>query len=190
MIHDPGIGQAGRATRSGARTRAIAWAGIATVLFLVALAVRTDLAATLFRAWALAVGTIGLALLVAILLREVPAEPLPRRRLLPLLRRLRRPPGRPREVPQLTEMERIVAFATSNAFDVHFRLRPRLVLIADYRLARHGLSLAGPPARLQPLLGDDAWDLVRPDRPVPENRNGPGISRAAITRAVEALDAL
>ena len=88
----------------------------------------------------------------------------------------------------LEELERAVDFSLATAFDVHYRLRPRLRRIAEHRLAKHGARLEGE--RAEALLGADAWDLVRPDRPEPADRAAPGLDLARLRRVVEALDAL
>ena len=37
---------------------------------------------------------------------------------------------------------------------------------------------------------EETWELLRPDRPVPEDRHGPGIPRDRIERVVARLEAL
>lgn len=101
--------------------------------------------------------------------------------------RRRRPAERVRP---LEELEHAVEFARSTAFDLHFRLRPHLVSAAAYRLERHGVQLEAQPERARQLLGEEAWELVRPDRPPPERRHGAGLDLAALRRVLERLDAL
>ena len=80
--------------------------------------------------------------------------------------------------------------AGSAAFDVHFRLRP------DGHGARRGAALAraagstssSDPERAHAALGDDVWELVRPDRPQPAERHGAGIDEATLGRVVTALE--
>ena len=92
-------------------------------------------------------------------------------------------------LPELARIEREVTLATSNAFDVHFRLRPGLRETARGLLgARHGVDLDTQPERARELLGDEAWQLVRPDLEPPRNRIGPGIDPEALRRTVEALE--
>lgn len=107
---------------------------------------------------------------------------LPRRR----SRRAKRPPP----IPQLVDLERLMEFASATAFDVHYRLRPRLIGIATHRLARHGVTLTGQPEQARAMVGARAWALIRPDRPPPEQRHGPGIQSAELQQIVEEIDAL
>jgi hypothetical protein len=112
------------------------------------------------------------------------------RRRTPLLPRwFRRHPPPPRLRP-LEVLEHAVDFAPQTAFDVHYRLRPHLVRIADQRLARHGLDRTLHPDAARAVLGDAAWDLIRPDRPRPHERNQPGVPLAQIRETVERLESL
>jgi hypothetical protein len=97
----------------------------------------------------------------------------------------RRPRRRvPESLPQLERLERELALGTQSAFDFHARLRPVLREIADARLAVRGRRLEDA----EPLLGPDAWDLVRPDRPAPNDRHAPGADPEAVRRFVDALE--
>lgn len=103
-------------------------------------------------------------------------------------RALHRPPPRlPSRPVELERAERVVVLAAANAFDLHLRLRPRLRAIAEHRLAsRRGLGLASPEARR--LLGDDVWELVRPDRPPPDDRFAPGLPLAGQRAALDRIE--
>lgn len=97
----------------------------------------------------------------------------------------------PRErVRQLEELERLTEFSSATAFDFHYRLRPRLTRVAEHKLGLRGVRLAAQPERARAMLGDETWELIRPDRPEPENRHGPGISPSLRRHVVETLDAL
>jgi hypothetical protein len=99
-----------------------------------------------------------------------------------------RPVVRP---PELERTQRLLTIAATTAFDLHFRLRPVLREVAGQRLAdRHGLHLDSGNARVEEALGDELWELVRPDREPPEERSAPGLEPAAIRRAIERLEAL
>ncbi len=104
-------------------------------------------------------------------------------------RRWRRPEPVER-IRGLEELEHAVEFAQTTAFDFHYRLRPHLVRVATHRLALHGVHLEAQPDRARQLLGEDAWDLVRPDRLPPERRNDRGLGLGRLQRVVERLDAL
>jgi len=89
-----------------------------------------------------------------------------------------KPPARP--LPEVERMKREVALACASAYDLHARLLPHLREIADARLERTGRS-PGPET-----LGA-SWELLRPDRPEPEDRFAPGIKEAELRALVDAL---
>jgi hypothetical protein len=101
-----------------------------------------------------------------------------------------RQPRPARERPgALVRLEREVSMAGSAAFDVHYRLRPALVeLAAGLLSSRRGIDLQREPGRAQAVLGDDVWELVRPDRPQPLDHLGAGIDGAHLDRVVSALE--
>jgi hypothetical protein len=104
---------------------------------------------------------------------------------------LRRRPQRAERVGQLVRIENEVALGLQTAWDLHVRLVPLLrEAAAGLLAARRGVDLAREPERAAPLLGADAWELVRPDRPSPEHRHGPGIDAPALDRALSALERL
>jgi hypothetical protein len=88
----------------------------------------------------------------------------------------------------LARVEREVTLATGTAFDVHFRLRPLLRDVAAGMLLRRGIDLERSPERAEAAVGPDVWELIRPDRPPPEDRTAPGIALAEVERAVDALE--
>ena len=88
-------------------------------------------------------------------------------------------------------LTRDVALSTFNAFHLHVRLRPILRDIAAHRLrTRYGVDLDREPARARGLVGSDAWELVRPGRPAPEDRLARGPSVAEFERVVDQLEAI
>jgi hypothetical protein len=93
--------------------------------------------------------------------------------------------------PDLDRTERVVSMATNASFDVHFRLRPILRDVAEQRLAdRRGLRLDSGDGRVREALGDELWEIVRPDREAPGRRFGEGIPPDRLARVVERLEAL
>jgi hypothetical protein len=88
------------------------------------------------------------------------------------------PPGRPSE---LVRVERELTLGTSSAGHLHNRLIP---LLRDAALARLGRDLS------RERLGDEAWELLRPDRPEPEDRNAPGASLRQVRSIVSTLERL
>ena len=106
--------------------------------------------------------------------------------------RRRRPvapaPGRP---DQLAQLERLVISAATSAVYVHAYLRPLLVEIASRRLAARGQMLERmPDPAARELLGDRLWDIVRPERPFPEDRQGPGVPPSELRAMLGVLERL
>jgi hypothetical protein len=97
-------------------------------------------------------------------------------------------PARP---DQLLELERLVVSAGASALQVHAYLRPLLVEIASRRLAARGRTLARmPDEAARELLGDRLWEIVRPDRPFPEDRQGPGLAPQELRAMLGVLERL
>jgi len=98
-------------------------------------------------------------------------------------------PG-PLRPPELERLERELTLGASTAFDLHYRLRPTLREIAGERLANRGLRLDGGGTAVEGALGEELWELVRPDREPPQRRFASGISRHSAQRVIERLEAL
>jgi hypothetical protein len=91
----------------------------------------------------------------------------------------------------LVTTERLVFLAGATAFDLHYGLRPVLRGIAAQRLAdSRGLRLDAGGPQVETALGEELWEFVRPDRPVPENRFGPGVRPRDLRRAIERLESI
>ena len=160
-----------------------AFVTLVLVVVLVVLPGRSELA--LHGYW-LVLAAFALALLVRLVRR---AHPVPKSS--PFDLGLRRSPRARRSLAELEQMEREVILATSTAFDVHLRLRPRLRRIAAYLLAtRRGVDLEAKPEVARELLGEQTWELVRPDRPAPTERHAPGLRRADLRDVVASLERL
>lgn len=106
-------------------------------------------------------------------------------------------PHRPRPTPasprpgQLVALERLVITAGASAMQVHAYLRPRLIEIASHRLAARGQTLDRMPESVgRELLGDLLWDIVRPGRPFPEDRNAPGVRPPELAAMLAVLERL
>jgi hypothetical protein len=106
-----------------------------------------------------------------------------------LERALRRPPAEPERLPELERIERAVTLATATDFDAHARLRPVLCEIAEARLAARGIRL-DDSAAARAILGEETWELVRPDRKVARGRNTPGPDAEQLRRVVAVLEGL
>jgi hypothetical protein len=88
---------------------------------------------------------------------------------------------------ELIRVERDLTLSILNAGELHARLLPKLREVAAARLLlHHDVSL--PNAH--ELLGDDAWDLLRPDRPAPQDRSAPGVPLPRIAALVETIEHL
>jgi hypothetical protein len=96
------------------------------------------------------------------------------------------PPQRPRE---LERLEREVYLSLGSSFYLHHRLRPVLREIAAHRLLRrHGIELDRRPDAARQLLGEEAWEWLRPERPEPRDRWAPGPPLAELRGVVDALE--
>jgi hypothetical protein len=91
---------------------------------------------------------------------------------------------------QLVRLERIVERSGESGSSAHTRLRPVLVEIAEARLAHRGLRLDSDVEEARRLLGPVVWELVRPDRPAPQGRDGPGIPPRRLGEILDALESL
>jgi hypothetical protein len=127
------------------------------------------------------VGAVALVDIVIIVREAYPREETPA-----IVTALKRQPDRPPRLAELERLEREVTLASASAFDLHARLRPVLQEIAGMRLAARGRRLD----QGEEILGEELWQLVRPDRRPPTDRHEPGIARAELRRVVERLEAL
>jgi hypothetical protein len=95
------------------------------------------------------------------------------------------------QMPSLARLEREVTLSVARAFDLHQRLRPALREIAEHRLLdRHGVSATEQPERARGLVGETAWEIIRPDRPLPSNRHAAGIHQSELEEIVDTLERL
>jgi len=135
------------------------------------------------RIYALVVCAVALGLALGALRRTYPAAT-------PLREPARRR-DRSRRPPSLARIEHEAALGVAGAFDLHHRLVPRLRSLAAGVLAtRRRLSLEAEPEEARRILGDETWNLVRGDRPSPEDRLARGIPPAELRRVVESLERL
>jgi hypothetical protein len=157
-----------------------------TAALVVALALlpgRRELAVHLY---GLALAGLALLWLVAVVRRAHPVAAVS-----PFDLGLRTPRHTREPVAELERLEREVSMATSTAFDLHFRLRPRVQRIARQLLgSRRGVDLATQPEAARRILGEETWALVRPDADPPANRSGPGLETASLRAVVASLEAL
>ena len=165
--------------------RVAEWIFLPTVPLVVVLLIAPDRAALATHIWLLVM--LGLAFLG--LLRIVNVAYPPERS--PFLASLTHAALEAQRPASLARAEREVSMAGAAAFDVHFRLRPVLVdLAGDLLASRRSIDLQRDPERARAALGESAWELVRPDRPEPRERDDPGIGRPELDRVITALEHL
>jgi hypothetical protein len=160
----------------------LVFTGLATAALLVAHFVAPGRFALELDVFILAVGGLALVELVILIREAYPLEE--RSALAAALEREEVNPSRP---PEVERLERELTLATGSAFDVHARLRPTLREIATIRLSTRGLRLDDDG---EEILGEELWELVRPERRPPTDRHAPGITTEALRGAVERLEAL
>ncbi len=97
---------------------------------------------------------------------------------------------RPSDTEELA-LARDVELSSMSAFHLHVRLRPVLQMIAAHRLsARYGVDLEAEATRARELVPAAAWELVRPERPPPEDRLAAGPPLAHLALVVSELERL
>jgi len=162
-----------------AALRFLALPTVALVVITAAAPGRLELAA---RIYVLVVGGLGLVVAIRALRRVDPPEtPLRARR--GAVDRARRPP------PSLGRLERLSALGIASSFDLQYRLVPQLRAIASGLLAsRRRIDLDAEHDSARRTLGDETWELVRPGRPVPEDRVSRGLAPAHLTRVADSLE--
>ena len=104
---------------------------------------------------------------------------------------LEQPRHEEERLPQLARLEREVTLGVASSYDLHFRLRPTLRETAAGLLAvRRGIDMDRQPDRARRALGDETWELVRPDLPPPTDRLARGVEPERLRHVVETLEAL
>jgi hypothetical protein len=157
-----------------------------TVVYVVAVLLAPGRASLITHIYLVVVAGGGLAVLAVALARSLrPTGP-------PAFEQgLRRRPQPVARVNQLERLEREVTLGLENAWDLHNRLCPTVRETAAGLLRdRRGIDLERQPERTAALVGPDAWELIRPDRPAPERRHDPGVSAGSLDRALTALEQL
>jgi hypothetical protein len=92
---------------------------------------------------------------------------------------------------QLVANERLVVMARTSALQVHAYLRPILVELASQRLVANGQALDRmSDVTGRRILGEALWEIVRPDRPFPEHRHGPGVHPQTLEAMLDVLERL
>jgi hypothetical protein len=158
----------------------------ASVVLLVALLALPGRAEVAVHVYTLALAAFGLAHLLRVLRGSLPPQ---RPSVVDAALRPRR--HALARIPELDRIEREVTLGLATAFDLHFRLRPTLRRIASELLrSRRGIDLDREPAAARRVLGDETWELVRPDREPPDERFGPGLDLPRLRTVVASLEAV
>ncbi len=92
-------------------------------------------------------------------------------------------------VPPELALQRDVELSRVNGFHFHVRLRPVLREIAAHRLrTMYGVELDREPLRARELVPAAAWEVIDPDRPLPEDRLAPGPEVSRLRTVVDELE--
>jgi hypothetical protein len=165
----------------------LAWASVlASVVLVVLLAVPKLSTSRALAIWVVVVA----AFVLFVIVRHSRAHggPKPARRFEAALRARKTAASPPEE---LVRMERELVLGSADADHAQRRLLPLMRTAAAARIAaRHGFELERRPDEARALLGDDAWELLRPDRPEPADRHGRGVPEAQIAAAIARIEAL
>ncbi len=158
---------------------------VATAALAVALGVRPFSRERILAAYVLVLAAIALAALTRVLRtseRRAPSA---------FDAALRVRPADAMRPPELVRIERELTLGATSAGHLHQRLLPLLREAAAARLAAtHDVDLSRRPGAAQRLLGDDAWELLRPDRPEPADWHAAGASLKRLRAVIDRLEAL
>jgi hypothetical protein len=158
----------------------------ATTGLVVALGLRPISTLRIVAAYVLVLAGIALAALTRVM-RSASERPAPS----PFDDALRARPVQPMRPPELVRTERELMLGTTNAGHLHLRLLPLLRDCAAARLAvGHGIDVERRPEAARLALGEDTWELLRPDRAAPEDRNAPGVPLKRVGAVIDALERL
>jgi hypothetical protein len=158
------------------RRRVAILVGVLTVGFVVVLGVRPLPVDRIVAGYVLALAAVGLAASTRALRAGAARPPAS-----PLEYALARKPEQQVRPPELVRIEREVTLGTGSAGHLHHRLIP---LLREAAVARLG------PGFSRERLGDETWELLRPDRPEPDDRTAPGLPLRRIRAIVSTLEEL
>ncbi|HEX3225818.1 MAG TPA: hypothetical protein VHQ89_06950 [Gaiellaceae bacterium] len=155
---------------------------LVTVGLVIALGLHPVSTNRILAAYVLALAALGLELMTRVLSsRSASGQPSEFEQ---ALARKRHRPTRPTD---LLRIERELSLGAASAGHLHTRLLPMLREAASARL---GFDLHRSPERAHTALGDEAWELLRPDRPAPEDRHGTGAPLPKVEHCIETLERL
>lgn len=155
---------------------------LATVGLVIALGLHPVATSRILAAYVLALTALGVELMTRVLSsRSVTGQPSE------FEQALRREPQARTRPTDLLRIERELSLGVASAGHLHTRLLPLLREAASTRL---GFDVHRHPARAHSALGDETWELLRPDRPVPEDRHGAGAPLRKVEHCIETLERL
>jgi hypothetical protein len=100
-------------------------------------------------------------------------------------------PPQPSPPERLVRLEQLIDASRMSASHAHAYLRPLLADVVASRLAARGQVLGRMSEEdSRRLLGEELWELVRPDRPFPEDRRSAGVSAEQLTTMLDVLERL
>lgn len=167
----------------GALLRALPTAVLATLALFLLLAFHPVRPGLVLDGYVLVLGALGLTALVRATRQAQPAGGASA-----FERALRPPAPQAKRPAELARLEREVTLACGSAFYLHVRLCPVLREVASERLReRRGIDFAARPEAARAALAGPLWELVRPDRVAPDDRE-PGLPLARLREAVDALE--
>jgi hypothetical protein len=124
-------------------------------------------------------------------------------RLLVRLVALAHPPGPPSELDaalrrrpdhlalpaELESIARMLTLSSASGVYVTNRLRPEVRAIArEVLISRQGIDLDAEPVAARGVLGPTVWELLRPDRPAPDDYKSPGLAPPVLAAIVAELE--
>lgn len=145
-----------------------------TAAALVVLAVHPVDTERIAAGYALALAAVGIGAFLRILRDREGGTPVSQ-----FERALAREPGPHVRPPELVRVEREITLGTTSAGHLHRRLVP---ILRDAAIARNAFT--------RERLGERTWELLRPDRPEPEDRTASGIPLKRVREIVTQLEAL
>jgi hypothetical protein len=167
---------------SAEQRRAATFFVVVTIVLIVVLGLHPVSTTRIVAGYALALAGIGLDTFVRILGAESWRER--SSRFEHVMSRKTPEPTRPSEI---VRIEREITLGTTSAGQLHARLLP---LLRDAASARLEIDFDAHPDRARAALGDESWELLRPDRPAPADRNAPGLPIRRVRAVVDMLERL
>jgi hypothetical protein len=166
-------------------SRALRVAIVLTLGLGIAAFVSSGLQTILLDVYLVAIGGVFLLALVRTTRVQAPVERVSRfERALAEMRR------RPSDTDELA-LARDIELSSLSAFHLHVRLRPVLQMIAAHRVsARYGVDLETEASRARELVPAATWELVRPERPPPDDRLAAGPPLSQLGLVVDELETL